>query len=315
MENSPKPEDVHVFLTRYARDVKDLRDDAAVIARYGGFVGSQIESHLFLERAMSLGRTRIKETVAAGKSFQSGTVILADSMGASKGRFSRVWHAPVGGVWGCLVHANTLLPSSRSFIPLASGLACCEAVRESGAESAMVRWVNDVLVDGRKLAGFLVETFTEEETGEEFNLVGFGININNKRFPAELSSTAVSLSEILGRDVNLSAFTALFLARLAWYFGLLHYEEARELQGEGFTGKNGEHLLLSRWKELSDTIGRRVLYGFDVMESPQYEGKVLGIDSAGGLVIRLDDGFEKTEYSGEVRYLSDSISFHETISR
>ncbi len=302
-ENSPKPENVQALLARYVQNRKNLPDDAAMIARYGCFVGSQIESHVFLERAMAHGRKKIRETVAAGKSFRNGTVILADSMGSSKGRFSRVWHAPAGGVWGCLVHANTLLPGSRSFLPLAVGLACCEAVRDSGAESATIRWVNDVLLDDRKLAGFLVETFTEETTGEEYNLVGFGINVNNSRFPAELSSNAVSLSEILGREVDLVSFSVLFLSRLAWYFGLLHYEEARGLRGDGFSGKDGEHLLLCRWKELSDTIGRRVLYGFDVMESPQYEGKVLGVDPAGGLVIRLDDGFEKTEYSGEVRYL------------
>ncbi|WP_457577528.1 biotin--[acetyl-CoA-carboxylase] ligase [Desulfomarina sp.] len=301
--NNPKPEEVSVLLNQYMLSKKKFPGDAAIVARYGKFVGSHIESHVFLERAMTHGRKKIRETAAAGKSFRNGTVILADSMGASKGRFARVWHAPTGGVWGCLIHANTLLPVSRTFIPLAAGLACCEAVRECGAETAMIRWVNDVLMDGRKLAGFLVETFTEEETGEEYNLVGFGININNNRFPDELSPTAVSLAELLGREIDLSSFTALFLARLAWYFGLLHYEEACQLKGEGFSGSGGEHLLLGRWKELSDTIGRRVRYGFDVMEAPQYEGEVLGIDLSGGLIIRLDDGFEKTEYSGEVRYL------------
>lgn len=303
-ENNPKPEAVHAHLNQYVLNNDDFPGNAAIVGRYGSFVGSHIESHLFLERAMTHGRKKIRETAAAGKSFRNGTVILADSMGASKGRFSRVWHAPAGGVWGCLIHANTLLPGYRSFIPLAAGLACCEAVRESGVERATVRWVNDVLVDGRKLAGFLVETFTEEESGEEYNLVGFGININNNRFPDELSSTAVSLAELLGREIDLPSFTTLFLSRLAWYFGLLHYEEARDLRGDGDSGQGSrEHLLLGRWKELSDTIGRRVLYGFDVMEAPQYKGKVLGIDPSGGLIIRLDDGFVKTEYSGEVRYL------------
>ena len=145
---------------------------------------------------MDYARGLIKKTVHAGSSVASGTVILADTMSRSKGRFTRQWHAPAGGVWGCMIHANTLLPQSRQFIPLATGLACCEAVREIGVEQATLRWVNDVLVDGRKLAGFLVESYTEPVHGEEFTLVGFGINVNNCSFPAELTPSSISLQQI-----------------------------------------------------------------------------------------------------------------------
>jgi BirA family biotin operon repressor/biotin-[acetyl-CoA-carboxylase] ligase len=103
--------------------------------------------------------------------------------------------------------------------------------------------------------------------------------------------------------MDITEFTAVFLARLAWNFGLLYYEEARELSGEMFSGRQGRHLLLERWHNLSDTIGRRIMYGFDVMTAPQYQAEVLGLDATGGLILRLDDGFVKTEYSGEVRYL------------
>jgi len=278
--------------------------DAEAVRRHGAFAGSVIESHDSLPRAMDHARSLIKQTVQANNSVASGTVILADTMSRSKGRFARQWHAPHGGVWGCMIHANTLLPQSRRFIPLATGLACCETVQELGVEQARLRWVNDVLVEKRKLAGFLVEGFTEQIHGEEFTLVGFGINVNNCSFPADLADSSVCLKKILGEEVNLTDFTALFLARLAWNFGLLYYEEARELQGEPFSGRDGRHLLLKRWLACSDSVGKRVVYGFDVMTAPQYRGKVLGIDDDGGLVLRLDDGHMKTEYSGEIRYLN-----------
>jgi len=51
------------------------------------------------------------------------------------------------------------------------------------------------------------------------------------------------------------------------------------------------------------TVGRRVIFGFDVMKAPQYEATVSGISGSGGLVLVLDDGSEKTEYSGEIRYI------------
>jgi BirA family biotin operon repressor/biotin-[acetyl-CoA-carboxylase] ligase len=305
-ENRPTPEAVLSRLQLVqarANGSVNSPVDAEAVGRYGAFVGSEIESHCSLPRAMDHARSLIKKTVHSNSSVASGTVILADTMSHSKGRFTRQWHAPSGGVWGCMIHANTLLPQSRRFISLAAGLACCEAVREAGGEHAKLRWVNDVLVEGRKLAGFLVESYTEPVHGEEFTLIGFGINANNCSFPADLSDSSISLKQILLKEVELSAFTALFLSRLAWNFGLLYHEEAKELRGEGFSGNGGKHLLLERWLACSDTVGKRVVYGFDVMKAPQYQAEVLGINDDGGLILRLEDGHEKTEYSGEIRYL------------
>lgn len=277
--------------------------DVQSVIRYGAFVGSVIESHRSLPRAMDHARSCIRGAVESNRSVATGTVILADTMSCCKGRFTRVWHAPRGGVWGCMVHANTLLPQSRNLISLAAGVACCETVRQLGGEQAVLRWVNDVLVGGRKLAGFLVESYTEPVQREEFTLVGFGININNNSFPSELSGSAVSFKEIIAKEIDLTSFTTLFLAKLAWNFGLLYHEEARELGGETYSGQGGRHLLLEKWLDCSDTIGKKVLYGFDVMTAPQYVGEARGIDGSGGLVLRLEDGHEKIEYSGEVRYL------------
>ena len=277
--------------------------NSASIVRYGSFVGSVIESHESLPRAMEYARSLISTFAQLNRAVASGTVVLADTMSRSKGRFARSWHAPAGGLWGCMIYANTLLPQSRNFIPMAAGVACCEAVRELGGKESYIRWVNDVLAGGRKLAGFLVEGYTEPVHGEDFALVGFGINLNNTSFPEELADTATSLRQVLGYDIDVTEFTTIFLARLAWNFGLIYHEEARELSGEIFCGEQGRHLLLERWLNLSDTIGRKVIYGFDVMTAPQYEAYALGLDATGGLILRLTDGFVKTEYSGEVRYL------------
>lgn len=276
---------------------------AEKILRFGSFVGSVIECHRNLDRAMNHARSIIDDVEGKGGSVASGTVILADTMRGSKGRFDRVWHAPEGGVWGCLLHADTLLPQSRGFIPMAVGLSCCQAIHAIGGTDATLRWVNDVLIGGKKIAGFLVESTVGPVYGELYNLVGFGININNRTFPPELSDIAVSLCEVLGGDVDIRVFTTLFLAKLAWNFGIIHYEEARGLDGEKFSGANGIHLLLDNWLRLSDTVGRRVRYGFDVCTNPQYDAHVLGLEPDGGLRMRLDDGSTIVEHSGEIRYL------------
>ncbi len=305
-ENQPTPQAVLQRLRRelLAQD-SGAEYDRTAIVRYGAFVGSVIESHDQLPRAMDHARNLITAAAGHGRSMASGTVILADEMSRCKGRFTRSWHAPRGGVWGCMVFANTLLPEWRGFISLTAGVACCEAVRSICEVPSSVRWVNDVLVGGRKLAGFLVESYTEPVHREEFALVGFGINVNNSAFPAELAGTATSLGQILGRDIDLSEFTTIFLARLAYNFGILYHEEARDLRGDGFSGEQGRHLLLDRWLNLSDTLGKRVLYGFDVMNAPQYQAEAIGLDPHGGLVLRLADGSVQTEFSGEVRYLDE----------
>ncbi len=277
--------------------------DAEVVMRYGGFVGCQLECHPRLGRAMDRARAQIRDMEAVCTSVASGRVILADTMDGTKGRFTRVWHAPPGGVWGCLVHANTLLDISRTFVPLAVGVACCEAVHAVGGRQASLRWVNDVLFGERKVAGFLVEGFTGPRFGEVYNLVGFGINVNNRAFPAELASTAVSLAEMIGEDLDLAEFTALFLAKLAWNFGLIHFEEACCLASGSYSGHEGRHLLLDSWLRLSDSIGQRVVYGFDVINRPQYEATVAGLEPDGGLQMVLDDGSTIVEHSGEIRYL------------
>ena len=308
-ENHPTPQAVLQVLQRelLPQDTP-VQYDKEEIVRYGSFVGSVIECHERLPRAMDHARGLIVTSAGNGRAMASGSVVLADEMSRCRGRFRRSWHAPRGGVWGCMVFANTLLPQWHSFIPLTAGVACCEAVRAICEVPSHLRWVNDVLIAGKKLAGFLVESYTEPQHREEFALIGFGINVNNSSFPAELEGTATSLAQILDRDIDLTEFTTSFLARLAFNFGILLHEEARDLRGDGFSGSQGRHLLLDRWLNLSDTLGKSVLYGFDVMTAPQYQAEVLDLDPTGGLILRLVDGSMKTEHSGEIRYLGQGLS-------
>ncbi len=156
-------------------------------------------------------------------------MILAATLNQGKGRFDRAWHAPAGGIWLTLVLANTLLPRYTSFFPMAAGVACCEALRATGVE-ARIKWVNDLQVAGRKIAGILVESHRSPLLAEEFVLIGIGVNINNRSFPEELAASSVAASAILGRQISLRHFALCLLAKLAWNIGLLHYEEAIDLE-------------------------------------------------------------------------------------
>jgi BirA family biotin operon repressor/biotin-[acetyl-CoA-carboxylase] ligase len=267
-------------------------------------VGSTIQHLPQAERLMPLARLRINELEAQGKSCPSGMVFLADELTDGRGRFQRSWHAPPGGLWLTLVMANTLLPESMRLYPLAAGMACCEAIRSYGLD-ARLKWVNDVHVAGRKICGVLCESFTSAIFAEEYVLVGVGLNINNLAFPSELTASAVSMKEILGHDTELAGFAARLLAKFAWSFGLLCHDEAQRLAADDGSGADlPESLLLAAWRELSDSVGRKVWFGFDVQQQPQYRAEVVGIASDGGIVLRhLESGIEVVEHSGELLYI------------
>ena len=287
-------------------------DAVNAVMRYGAVVGHSIEYHEQIPRGMDWARHLIHRAEEANLSFPSGTVILADEMVESRGRFKRSWHAPRGGLWMTLVLVNTLLPESSILVPMAAGVACCEALRYYGVE-ARIKWVNDVLADNKKIAGILTETFIGSRFAEEYILVGIGINVNNDEFPAELCEQATSLKSCLGKEISLAELAARLLVKLRWNIGLLYYEEARHLENHGGIARRNktlnenkpadEHLLLVSYKNLTDIFGRRVLFGFDVRENPQLEAKIAGLDSCGGLILELDDGSRIIQHSGEIIYL------------
>lgn len=271
------------------------------IIRYGGVVGSRIGHFTRRGRCMDHGRELIRQHEEEGSSFPSGTVLIASELTAGKGRFARAWHAPEGGLWLTLILVNTLLPEHGRFYPLAVGVACCETARHFGVD-ARLKWVNDVQVGNRKLSGVLIETERGPRFGEEYVLIGIGLNVNNEAFPPELIDTAVSLRQLLGRELDLDEVAGQLLAKLAWNIGLLHHAEAEALHAEGESA--APHPVISRWLALSDTIGRQVRFGFDVQAHPQYEAVVQGIDPEGGLIMTLaEDGATVVEHAGEISYL------------
>ena len=287
-------------------------DTVKGVLRYGAVIGSAIKHYPNIPRGMERARQLIQEAEGSNRSFCSGLVILADEMAQSKGRFKRSWHAPRGGLWMTLVMVNTLLPESSLLFPMAAGVSCCEVLRHYGLP-VHLKWVNDVHLNSRKIAGILTETLTGLYSGEEFVLLGIGINVNNDQFPPELSEKAASVKSYFNREVSISELAARLLAKLRWNFGLLYYEEARNLEEYGGIAIRqdsgakdlpaGEHLLLQSYKSLSDIFNRRVLFGFDVQEHPQFEATVVGLDNSGGLILEMDDSSRIIQHSGEIIYL------------
>lgn len=272
------------------------------VLRYGAPMGSRIEAHDRLPRCLDRLKAMISGREAAQGPLASGTVVMARELSNGCGRFAREWHAPRGGLWLALAWADTLLPEYARLLPMATGIACCRALRNFGVPASL-KWVNDLHLDGRKVGGILCETFQGGPSRDSYHLIGIGINCNNLVFPEHLRESAISMRSVLGADVPLDQFLVELLALLSWHYGLVHLQEEQDLAaGKDASDPPAGDLVVAAWRKLSDTQGRRVCYGYDVVRRPLYSAVAEGVDSWGGLILRLDDGTVLTEYSGEIVY-------------
>lgn len=302
----PYPRAVQDYIAAYEMERRSRllpRDRVETVFRYGAIVGSAIKSFTSLERGMEYAGQLIEEHEKENRSFPSGMVIFAEELTGGKGRFRRAWHAPVGGLWMTLIFVNNLLPKISQLLPLAAGVACCETIRQFYVP-AHIKWVNDVHVQGRKVAGILMETRFGSRSGEEYILIGVGVNVNNKIFPPELVEIADSMARVRGQSFRLVDVATDLLAKFCWNIGLLYLQENKLLKNDENFLTDYDNLMLARWRFLSDSIGRRVMFGFDVQQRPQYAAEVIGLADDGGLMLlHLEENVILTEYSGEIVYL------------
>lgn len=208
--------------------------------------------------------------------------VAADAQSAGRGRRGRVWHSPAHRNLYVSVGLRPQLPPARlQTITLWTGMRLALWLRADAGLPVMVKWPNDLYLNGRKIAGILTEARVDAESTREL-VIGTGLNVNlaAAEFPADLARSASSLhAEGLPRQ-PLTPLCHRFLLCLAEAIGsFLNDDFADELA----------HL----WPSVDFLAGRRVVAG-------EVAGTVLGINAVGGLRVRRDDGFTAVLNSGEV---------------
>jgi BirA family biotin operon repressor/biotin-[acetyl-CoA-carboxylase] ligase len=139
------------------------------------------------------------------------TAVRADTQSAGRGRFQRSWISDQGGLWLSAVVPSSPGKLARRALPLAAGLAICNALQELGVQGFRLRWPNDVLVNDQKLAGLLIDQFAPG-----LAVVGIGINVGNQPDvqDASLKNCSIRLADLLPTPPKLSVLTDLILRRL-----------------------------------------------------------------------------------------------------
>ncbi len=139
--------------------------------------------------------TNVKAKILARQGASEGTVLVADSQTGGRGRMGRAWVSPPGAnLYFSIVLRPPVPPLRLSQIPLLAAAAIHEAL-DSTVEgvAAMIKWPNDILIEGRKVCGILCEMETEPDM-THFVIVGIGINVNLGNIPDEIGEIATSLS-------------------------------------------------------------------------------------------------------------------------
>lgn len=230
--------------------------------------------------------TNTQAKLLAKQGAPHGTVLLADSQTGGRGRMGRSFVSPAGlGIYLSVILRPDCPPDRLMHLTCAVAIAMCDAIEEAASFRPGVKWINDLVYDGRKLGGILTELSLDTATGlTEYAVVGIGINCNQQPsdFPPELQNMAGSLQMVTGQSVDRDKLAAAMITALHRMDSLLLTQKSH---------------LMARYRADCITLGQDVaVHAADAL----WHGKAVGMDADGALLVQRPDGSICAVGSGEV---------------
>lgn len=203
-----------------------------------------------------------------------GTLVLADTQTAGRGRRGHSWISPAGSsISMTLILRPEVPPAQVAKISLLTALATANAIRRVTGLDARIKWPNDIVAGGRKVCGMLMEMDATPEKVASV-VAGVGINVHQTQFPEEIAHSASSLDLLTGRRISRSAIVRAFLQE---------YERVWAL---------GDEAMMRAYRERSATIGQRVQV---IGLNGTYTGTAQDVTESGSLLVRADEDGEVRE--------------------
>ncbi|PIP67563.1 MAG: biotin--[acetyl-CoA-carboxylase] ligase [Candidatus Omnitrophica bacterium CG_4_9_14_0_2_um_filter_42_8] len=215
---------------------------------------------------------------------KEGSVIIAESQTAGRGRMGRSWVSPRSkGAYFSVILRPDILPKEVSSITLFSALSVAKTIREMAGLAAFIKWPNDVLINNKKICGILTEMNAETDK-INFVIIGIGININTKE--EFLPKGATSIMEAKGAEISRVELVKGIFKNLDKYYRLF----------------NGGHIaeIIREYKEFSNFLGKRAQVTY---HDTKIEGYVVDVDKEGALILRMDSGLNERILAGDVTML------------
>ena len=251
------------------------------IMEAGQLEGRRIE---FLEQSVS---TNVDAARLGRQGVESGTVVVAESQSAGRGRLGRTWLSPPGkGLYLSMIWHSRMEVQDLAKITLTAGLALSLAIEESTGLTPQIKWPNDLLVNNQKVGGILSENCGRQDD-HYLVIIGIGLNVTTEwhDFPHDLHEKATSLSLCSGKYFERSKLLFALLDQLdAWLVDLEHGNFSK---------------VLASWRQRDATIGKKTTWL--TPDGQVVTGTSLGVDNEGLLHIRGEAGKIYEVLSGDLR--------------
>lgn len=238
------------------------------------FIGQNILYYPVTSSTMDVAKQAVREGA------EEGTIVIADHQTAGRGRFGRKWWAPAN---SSILLSIILRPELEQLpsLNMAAALAVVRSIEKVTGLKPVIKWPNDVLIEGKKVSGALIESNIQDETVNSAVLgIGLNVNLDPSSIP-EISETATSLREVLKEEVS-------------------RWEMLRSLLGEFeelYSALREGEPIDKLWRRRLETLGNKVMVkcGEVVME-----GYAESVDNQGNLLLRCPDGSLLTIVAGQV---------------
>ena len=247
----------------------------------------QLKGSMFSKKIHHYFRTDSTNRVALELGYTNepeGSVVLAEEQTAGRGRAGRNWHSErATGIYVTLLLRPRISPVRAPLLTMMAGLSAHAAIHAQTGLQSDVKWPNDLMLNGKKLGGILTEMHAEP-TLVRFVIVGIGINVNQEKFPSELSGIATSLRAETGKPQSRLEL----LARLLREFETDYNRFLRD----------GPDSIIERFTQVSSYArGKRVRVSNG---NESYVGVTAGLRPEGLLQVQQDDGMLVTVLAGDV---------------
>lgn len=213
---------------------------------------------------------------------QSRYVCFAERQSAGRGRRGRDWVSPFGcNLYGSLVQRFSDGFSGMQGLSLAVGVAVVRALHATGVSGVGLKWPNDIVFDGKKLGGILIEV-TGDVAGDCYAVIGIGLNLRMQAAAADrIDQDWINLDQCSEAQISRNALASGLLNQLAEVLGAFQ--------------ETGFEALLPEWERADTLLGKRAR----VTGAQDHSGVCRGVDTKGGLLLETGQGLQVV-YGGEV---------------
>jgi len=212
-----------------------------------------------------------------------GTLIVADQQTAGKGRQGRQWQSQKGmNLLFSLVTRPLFVHDKVRVLPFAAALATADGIEQETKSAIECKWPNDLLIDGKKVAGMLIETTTQSDAVLTV-ILGIGINVNQTDFADDIKDKATSLKLHAQQDIDRVRLLCAILAELEYRFDQLRHFSPQ--------------ILLDEWKQRATMLGSEITL---VEHRSSIRAKAVDVAPDGALIIEESDGTRRQVFAGDV---------------